>query len=179
MIIRTEQQHEIEKIYSLVKTAFESSKHSDGTEQDYLNFLRKSERYVPEFALVAEDSGKLIGQVILTKTYIQTDNGRKEKVLLLGPVAVLLEYRCKGVGAALINEAMERAKQAGYKAVFLCGEPAYYGRFGFKPTNEYGIGYTITVSEFVPDDNIPQQYVLCCELYEGALKGIKGKVSVA
>ena len=167
--IRAEREAEYAEIYDLVKTAFETAKVSDGDEQDYLNKLREDkERYIPDLALVAELCGALVGQVILTKTYVAAESG-KEESLLLGPVAVLLGFRERGIGAALINEALARAKNLGFRAVFLCGDPAYYGRFGFKSVSDYDITY---------DMDIPAQYVLVCELQPDWLKRIKGKIAI-
>ena len=36
-----------------------------------------------------------------------------------------------GVGSALIREAIRKAREAGYAAIFVLGDQAYYGRFGF------------------------------------------------
>jgi len=185
MIIRLEQQKDYDEIYQLVKTAFETALHADGDEQDFVLKLRAGEGYIPEFALVIEDNKKLIGHIMLTKTRIttkgQTETGLcarseasppqnfKFEQLLLAPLAILKEYRNKGLGALLVNEALSRAKQAGYKAVFLCGDPAYYGRFGFTSVSNYQISYTM---------DIPSQFVLACELEKGWLKNIKGSISI-
>ena len=75
---------------------------------------------------------------------IETENSSIE-ALLLSPLAVLPQYRNKGVGASLVREAMSRAKSAGYIAVFLCGDPKYYGCFGFIPVDNYNISYDMDV----------------------------------
>jgi putative acetyltransferase len=69
----------------------------------------------------------------------------------------------------LMREALSKAKTLGYKAVFLCGDPDYYSRFGFKPVVNYGITYGM---------DIPAKYVLVCELEAGWLKGKNGSVSI-
>lgn len=52
-------------------------------------------------------------------------------LLLMAPLSVKLEFRGFGVGAKLIHHAMEEARLAGFNAIVLCGDPAYYSRFGF------------------------------------------------
>jgi hypothetical protein len=42
-------------------------------------------------------------------------------------------------GAKLINESLRWAKEMGYTSVVLVGNPAYYYRFGFKLSVEFGI----------------------------------------
>lgn len=164
-IIRQETIDDYTEIYSLIKTAFETAKVKDGSEQDFAEKLREKDCYIPELALVAETpDNRLIGHIMLTKTYIETDNGLYE-ALLIAPVSVLLECRNMGVGSSLVREGFKRAEEMGYKAVFLCGDPAYYHRFGFRPTSEFGIK---------SKQDIPAQYVMGCELEAGALEHIMG-----
>ena len=51
--------------------------------------------------------------------------------LSLAPVAVLPQAQGRGIGAALIRGGLARAGRAGWHAVFVLGDPAYYARFGF------------------------------------------------
>jgi putative acetyltransferase len=166
MILRQEREDEFDQIYELVRVAFQTAKVSDGTEQDFVNRLRAGGNYIPKLALVVEEDGKLIGHIMLTKTYVQSD-GKQHEALLLAPISVVLEYRTMGVGTMLINESFRLARTMGYEAVFLVGDPAYYRRFGFRSTADFGITDT---------HGIPEEYVMVCELAEGALEGISGTV---
>ena len=51
--------------------------------------------------------------------------------LLLGPVAVHPTRQGEGLGGALIRGGIARAKQRGWKVIFLVGDEPYYRRFGF------------------------------------------------
>ena len=171
MKIRQEREADFDGLYELIKTAFQTARTPPDDEEGYAAGLRKSGRYIPALALVAEtaeEKGGLIGQIMLTKTNIDT-GAEKIEALLLGPVSVLLEHRNKGVGAGLIKEALKRAKDLGYGAVFLCGDPDYYNRFGFKPVAGYGITYGM---------DIPAKYVMGLELQEGWLKDKKGIIAI-
>lgn len=169
MIIRTETENEFNQIYDLVKIAFQTAKVSNGKEQDFTIELRSSGNYIQELSLVAEEEGKLVGHVMLTKTYI-TNCESKFEALLLAPISVLLESRNKGIGSELIKESFRLAKKLGYTVVFLVGDPAYYQRFGFRPAVNFGIKHTYEI----PDEN-----VMACELVPNALKGICGKIDCA
>jgi predicted N-acetyltransferase YhbS len=57
--------------------------------------------------------------------------GRVGGVLLLGPVAIDPNVAGKGYGRALIAQAIEDARAAGFRLVLLVGDMPYYGRFGF------------------------------------------------
>lgn len=166
MVIRTEKPEEFSHIYDLVKVAFQTAKVSDGKEQDFVNELRSSGNYIPELALVAEEDGKLIGHIMLTKTYIFSGSNQFE-ALLLAPVSVALEYRSKGVGSNLIKESFKMAKEMGYTSALLVGDPAYYNRFGFKAAVNFGIKHT---------HDIPDEYVMACELVPDTLLGISGTI---
>lgn len=154
-------------IYNLIQRSFLSAPVKDGDEQDFAEQLRKSSNYIPELAFVAIVDGKLAGHIMLTHTTVKEPDGRTFQALLLAPLSVLLEYRNHGVGVKLIETACREAWKLGYKAVFLCGNPAYYHRFGFRQTSGFDIH---------PAGNIPEQYVLVRELEEGALQDVSGIV---
>lgn len=167
MLIRQEKETEYAALYDLVKIAFQTAKVSSGDEQNFVDRLRASGNYIPELALVAEDEGKLVGHIMLTNTFIETATG-PFPLLLLAPVAVILERRKQGIAAKLIEESFRRAKTQGHKATILVGDPAFYGRFGFKPAVEFGITNT---------NEIPNEYVLARELVPDALQNAKGAIS--
>lgn len=164
MIIRKEKPEEFPQIYDLVKIAFQTANVSDGKEQDFVNKLRSDGNYIPDLALVAEENGKLIGHIMLTKSYIKNGNDKYE-TLLLAPISVALEFRNKGIGSKLIEESFEIAKKMGYTSAVLVGDPAYYHRFGFKSASAFGIRHIY---------DIPEECVMACELTPGALEGISG-----
>lgn len=165
--IRQETEKDFPEIYQLIKTAFETAKVKDGDEQDFAENLRKSENFIPQLALVAEDKNKLIGQIMLTKTYVSQPDGSQYEGLLIAPVSVLLEYRDQGVGSALIKEGIRRGEALGFKAVFLCGDPAYYHRFGFQSTASFGIKYI---------HDVPEQFIMAYEIENGALDNVYGTI---
>lgn len=167
MLIRQENEAEFPAVYELVKTAFQTAKVSNGDEQNFVHRLRASGNYIPELALVAEEGGDLIGHVMLTKTSVETENGQ-HSLLLLAPVSVVLERRNQAIGAKLIEEAFRIAREHGHGAVVVVGDPAYYQRFGFRPSVAFGIANT---------NQIPDQYVMACELIPGALQNVCGTIS--
>jgi putative acetyltransferase len=167
MIIRRETPEEFPQIYDLVRVAFETAQISNGEEQNFVNHLRAGGNYIPELALVAEEDGQLIGHIMLTKTSITGDD-REFPTLLLGPIAVVLERRNKGVGSRLIQESSRLARELGHQSAILVGNPAYYHRFGFKTAADFGIRNA---------NGIPDEYVMACELVPNALDGVCGTVT--
>jgi len=164
MVIRRERPEEFPQIYDLVKVAFQTAKVSNGKEQDFVNQLRSGANYIPELALVAEENGKLVGHIMLTKAHI-VNGANKFVALYLAPISVVFGYRNKGIGSNLIKESFKLAKEMGYTSVLLVGDPAYYHRFGFKAAVTFGIK---------PTHEIPDENVMACELVPNALKGVGG-----
>ena len=167
MIIRQEKASEFPRIYELIKIAFQTAKVANGQEQDYANSLRISGNYIPDLALVAEEDGKLVGHIMLTKTFIER-NTSKFEALLLAPLSVTIEYRKRGIGSQLVMKSLELAKKHEYAAVFVVGDPAFYGRFGFKSSVFFGVKHT---------PPIPDQYVMVHELFACALSKTAGTVN--
>lgn len=77
------------------------------------------------FSLVAEQDGVIAGHAMFSRMQAPFT------ALALGPVAVLPEYRRKGVAGRLIREGIARGEAAGWAAIFVLGDPAFYRRFGF------------------------------------------------
>lgn len=172
LIIRPENQSEVPAIYELIKTAFETADVKDGNEQDFAEELRRSENYIPELALVAELEGQLIGHIMLTKIFVDMPSGRFEG-LLLAPLSVLIEHRKQGTGSILIKESVKKAKELGYKAVFLAGDRNYYSRFGFVPARRFGIYFPQEMPEELIDN------IMALELFPGSLDGVTGTIALS
>ena len=168
-LIRQEQPSDYGDVYHLVSQAFATTTTSDGTEADYLDKLRKKETFIPELSLVAEHSdGSIIGQIVLYQTYISTDDGLVLS-LVLSPLSVHPDYFRRGIARALMNLAFDIACCMGYGAVFLCGEPAFYQRFGFTPSYHLGIFHI---------NDSKAEWCMVKELISGSLKEIHGTVDI-
>ena len=81
-------------------------------------------------SLVGIADGDLVGHVIFTTCGIAEGT---DKVSLLGPLAVAPVWQGHGIGGALVREGLRRLENAGAIQVYVLGDPAYYGRFGFEP----------------------------------------------
>jgi len=167
MIIRQEKKDDFETIYRFVQTAFETARVKDGHEQDLVNKFRDSDRYIPELALVAEEDGRVIGYLMLTKTLIQNTDGEHE-ALVLAPVAVAEEHRNAGLGSTLIRAGLDKARDMGFGAVFLAGDTNFYTRFGFVPAIRHGIQCNLEIPAELVEN------IMVCELHPKALNGITG-----
>jgi len=169
LIIRQESIGDIEKVFLLVKEAFEEEKYSDHKEQYLVERLRVSTHFVPELSLVAEVNKKIIGYILLTQAAINSGD-KVCATLAMAPVAVCPDHQHQGVGAALINYAHKKAFDLGYESIVLIGHQYYYPKFGYRLAHEFGISFPFDV----PDNNC---FVI--ELKKGGLKAIHGTVKYA
>ena len=144
MIIRQEEIKDYDKVYTLIKVAFETAEHSDGTEQDLVVRLRKGEGFIPELSLVAIENNEIIGHIMFTKANIGSRNE-----LALAPLSVSPQHQKKGIGTALMNEGHKIAKQLKYEFSVVLGSEKYYPKVGYKPASEFGI----TAPFDVPSEN--------------------------
>jgi putative acetyltransferase len=83
-----------------------------------------------EISLVAQRWRRIVGHIMLSRMEVSGD-GRAYRALGLGPVGVRPRLQRRGIGSALIRAALDRARGLGEEVVFVVGDPAYYGRFGF------------------------------------------------
>lgn len=92
------------------------------------------EDYLPQFSIVAEKGGEIVGHVISTR-------GRAGELALLGlgPIGVVPRLQRHGIGSALMKETIARANAAGERGIALLGDPEYYSRFGFVAASTLGV----------------------------------------
>lgn len=151
MQIREATQEDFNQIHGLVKVAFLTAQVSNGNEQNFVLELRQRETYIPKLELVMEENGE----------------HEDSYGLLVAPLCIKKEYRNKQFGTQLMFEAIKRALKMGYMSIFLVGNPEYYHRFGFRQTTDFGVENR---------SEIPDQFVMGCELVEGVLQNIGGYV---
>ena len=87
---------------------------------------RLREGRVPAVGLVARDNGAVIGSVRLWDIAISGT-----PALFLGPIAVERASRSDGVGARLVEAAVEAARARDVSGVLLVGDQGFFGRLGF------------------------------------------------
>ena len=81
-------------------------------------------------ALVAEIDGAVVGHIAFSP--VTVDNNEKWKGYILAPLGVKPEYQKRLIGSKLIESGIERLTKKGVNAIFVYGDPEYYGKFGFK-----------------------------------------------
>jgi predicted N-acetyltransferase YhbS len=157
--IRDEFHRDVEAREALLDRCFGASRFEKTSER-----MREGRRPAERLSLVADDDGKVVGTVRLWHVAAGPDRA----ALHLGPLAVDPDRQSLGLGAALMREALARARAHGHDAVLLVGDAPYYARFGFSAE---------TTGELWLPGPYEKARFLGLELHPGALEGARGLVA--
>ena len=146
--------------------------------QDLRAFARARRLPAAGLSLVARaqddglGGGEVVGSHLVGTTLVGTvrlwhvDAGGVP-ALMLGPLAVDARVRKSGLGARLMEAAIERATALGHGAIILVGDAPYYARFGFSRAS---------VDNLRMPGPVEEERFLGLELHPGALAGSRGPV---
>ncbi len=142
MIVRPETNRDFDGIREVNIVAFQGHPYSQQTEHLIVEALRAADAL--ELSLVAELEGEVVGHIAFSAADI---GGSSTGWFLLGPVAVRPARQGEGIGRALVETGLEALRARGARGCALVGDPAFYGRFGFRQ-------YPGVVWPGVPDENV-------------------------
>jgi putative acetyltransferase len=154
IIIRNENESDIERISEITKEAFQSLAISNHTEQFIIKALRKANALT--ISLVAEKEKKVVGHIAFSPVTISDGS---PKWYGLGPISVLPELQKQGIGKMLMREGLSLLKSLGANGCVLVGDPGYYEQFGFRSLPELVV------------DGVPPQYVLALPFEKSKVHG--------
>jgi putative acetyltransferase len=83
----------------------------------------------PVLSFVAPGGAEVGGHVAVTPCGVE---GTPAVVALLGPLAVAPAAQRRGIGSALVRHALAALRDTAAVRALVLGDPAYYGRFGFR-----------------------------------------------
>ncbi len=157
IIIRKEKLSEIQQIWEVNSSAFETN-----VEADLVNRLRNSG--VDFLSLIAKLDEEIVGHILFTEVTLEDS---EIKIIGLAPMAVKPKFQNSGIGSVLIKQGLKECITNGYKAVVVLGHPNYYPKFGFVPSVKFEIK-----SEY----DVPDEVFMVKELVESSLDGFSGIV---
>lgn len=147
MPIRNEGPDDVAAIGRLVAEALRLLAHSTGTEARIVETLRAEGAL--DLSLVAEEGGGIVGYLAASPARIGPQDGWG----LIGPLVVSPSRHRRGIGAALMAEALRRLRTT-CRGAALVGDPGYYHRFGFRPFPGLGVtGCPPEVVQALPFDD--------------------------
>jgi len=164
--LRIEQPSDYRETENVTRDAFWNC-HTPGCDEHYLlHIMRQTPAFVPELDFVAVYNGVIVGNVVCARSIIKTDGDSEREVLGLGPISVRPEFQNKSIGSRLIGQVKIAAREYGFRAIFLYGDPEYYSRNGFVSAESYDIR---------THDDMYADALQVFELYDRALSGTTGR----
>lgn len=139
VIIRNEVESDYKTMEDITRKAFWNL-YTPGCNEHYLvHIMRPHKDFIPELDLVIELDGRIIGNIMYTKTKLVDEAGEERNILTFGPVCVLPEYQRMGYGKKLMEYSFERAIKLGYDVILIFGDPDNYVGRGFKSCKKYNV----------------------------------------
>jgi putative acetyltransferase len=166
VIIRNEREGDYRAVEVVVREAFWNLYVPGCAEHCIVHNLRKSGDFIPELDFLAEKEGQIVGQIVYSRGVIRDKEGGENKVISFGPVSVLPAFQKQGIGSSLITHTINLARDMGFFAICIYGDPRYYSRFGFRCGEKY---------EVKTADDKYAVALLVLELKRGSLGGTGGR----
>jgi putative acetyltransferase len=127
--VRAETAHDLSAIDRVTAAAFLDARHSSGTEQFIVAALRRAGMLA--ISRVAAQGDEIVGHVAVSPVQI---SGKQLGWYRLGPLSVAPSHQRRGIGSALVMDALLALSDSGAAGCVVLGDPLYYERFGFKAT---------------------------------------------
>lgn len=154
----------------LIQTVF--TEHENETEGRLVRALTEEIRskrfYMPQLEIIAVCEGEVVGYAGFSRFHLE--GKYEDRLLILTPVAVKTELQRRHISKRMIEYGFEKAKEMGFEAVIVEGNPRNYRARGFVTAAEHGV---------MPGKTVHLPHIDCLmvkELKEGALENIKGNV---
>ena len=163
LTIRLETEKDYRAVEELTREAFWNVYKPGADEHYYVHMMRNHPDFIPELAFVLEQDGKIIGNIMYTKAWLEDENGERKEILSFGPLCVAPEYQRQKLGALLIKHSFEPARKMSYDVNIIFGNPSNYVSQGFVSCKKKNVS-------FVADGNFPTA-LLVCELTPNTLDG--------
>ncbi|MGI6245115.1 MAG: GNAT family N-acetyltransferase [Pseudochelatococcus sp.] len=124
--------------------------------------LREGMPPMADLSFCAHVGTLIVGSIRLTQV-----RAGEVPALVLGPLTVEPAFMDRGIGAALMQAALDAARQAEHGLVVLVGDEPYYRRFGFR---------VVPPGRLILPGPVDPARFLYCELREGAFDAAHGPV---
>ena len=154
----------VEKVFTEYDSAEEGK-----TVRHLVEEIRSKKYYIPRLELITvSEEDEVIGYAMFSRFHIQ--GKYEDELLLLSPVAVKTELQRQHISKELLEYGFEEARDLGFKAILVEGNPKNYNSRGFQASYKFGI-------EAGPNIKLPHPDCLMVkELEQGALDNMEGLV---
>ena len=161
--IRLETKEDYRAVEELTRDAFWNVYKPGADEHYFVHEMRDHPDFLPELDFVLELDGRIVGNVVYTRAWLEDETGERKEIVSCGPLCVHPDFQRQRLGKALIEHSFDAARRMGYEANVSFGNPGNYMTRGFvscKKKNVCAFGW----------DNYPTA-LLVAELVPGALDG--------
>lgn len=166
-LIRHERKEDYKKVENLAREAFWNLYFPGCHEHYVVHNMRSHKDFISSLSYVIEINNEIVGAIFFTKTKIVCENKIVNDVISFGPVFIDPRYHRQGLGRELITFSINKAKEAGYRAILTLGYPYHYEPYGFLSGKNYNISM---------EDKKFYKGLLVLPLFTNALKDINGYV---
>lgn len=125
--LRFERASDVPAIAEVVRAACRGHRRSDGGEPGIVDRLRALGHLT--HSIVAQQDGCVVGHAAFSPVALSPSVGGWYG---LGPLSVHPLWQGKGIGSALMARGLDELQAAGAAGCVVFGNPAFYGRFGFR-----------------------------------------------
>ena len=170
-IIKSMEEKYLLPALDLVEAVFTASECAENGKlvRSLVEEIRSKRFYLPELELImVDEQDEVIGYVNFARFHL--DGKYEDELLILTPVAVKTELQRQHISKDLIEYGFERARELGYKAVIVEGNPMNYRSRGFVTSADFGITAHESVGLPAPE------CLMVKELVPGGLDRIHGQV---
>ena len=165
IIIRNGTPADYRAVEELTREAFWTVYKPGADEHYFVHMMRSHPDFIPELAFVLELEGRISGNIMYTKAWLEGEDGQRKEILSFGPLCIVPEFQRQKLSKILIEHSFEAARRMGYDVNINFGNPGNYVSRGFVSCKKKNVS-------FVREGNHPTA-LLVCELVPGALDGHK------
>ncbi|MGI8646489.1 MAG: GNAT family N-acetyltransferase [Nocardioides sp.] len=105
------------------------------------------DRGLARASYVAVEHDEIVGHVGVSHAWLDARRALVD-VWMLSPLSTRPDRECRGIGTALVRTAVEASRASGAPALFLEGDPTFYGARGFESASARGF---VPASARTPD----------------------------
>lgn len=138
-IIRLETTNDYAEVENLTREAFWNVYTQGCNEHYFVHVMRSHKDFIPELDFVIELDGKIIGNIMYTRSKLIDKNGEEKTVISFGPLSIHPDFQRQGYGKSLIEHSFSKAYELGYDAVVIFGNPGNYVSSGMKSCKKYNV----------------------------------------
>lgn len=148
--IRLEQPRDYRSSEEVTRLAFWDKYEPGANEHFLLHCLRHCEEFLPELCFVAEidrqgEHGVVVGCIAYSRSKIVVSSECVDRpstvhsTITFGPISVHPDYQRMAIGKQLIKHSLDVAREMGYVAAIIYGDPRYYCPLGFRCGERFDI----------------------------------------